>query len=44
MLGDNAMQQTVENAIEGKVAKILNSRELAINRGAGRWRAAGHEI
>ena len=28
------MQQTVENAIEGKVAKILNSRELAINRGA----------
>ena len=28
------MQQTVENAIEGKVAKILNSRELAINRGS----------
>ena len=27
------MQQSVENAIEGKVAKILNSRELAINRG-----------
>ena len=27
------MQKTVENAIEGKVAKILNRRELVINRG-----------
>lgn len=33
MLGDSAMPQTVENAIEGKVAKVLNSRELVINRG-----------
>ena len=34
MLGDNAMQRTLENAVEGKVAKILNGRELAINRGS----------
>lgn len=28
------MQKTVENAIEGKVAKILNTREIVINRGS----------
>lgn len=28
------MQQAVEKAIEGKVAKILNPRELIINRGS----------
>ena len=28
------MQQAIVNTIEGKVAKILNTRELVINRGA----------
>lgn len=28
------MQQTVEKAIEGKVAEVLNQRELVINRGS----------
>ncbi|MCH8825741.1 MAG: hypothetical protein IIB16_02195 [Chloroflexi bacterium] len=28
------MQETTKKAIEGKVAKILNSRELVINRGS----------